>query len=237
MLFHLGGAPAYIVSSAEVVREILKTHDLSFSSRLESIISRKVMYKDVIMAPYGEYWRHARGLSVTHLLSPIRVKSIEHVRGEETLLMIERIKQFNSSPFNLSALIETVSIDVMCRACIGRKVIGEGAQRKFNKIFEDFNTLLGVFNIEEYIPWLGWINHFNGLNKRIEKCHHDIDQFLEEMIICDNLERDRGAREEKFLLDVLLDAQDKDGSNITRDSVKGVLIVSVLYSYSSKLYC
>ncbi|CAM8924757.1 unnamed protein product [Rhodiola kirilowii] len=231
MLFHWGRAPVFIVSSAKVAEDILKTHDLGFSNRLESIISRKVMYdtNDLIMARHGEYWKLVRGLCATQLMSSARVQSQQRVRDEETTLMVERIKRFESSPFNLNTEIQKVSIDVMCRAAFGRKVDGEEAtnQRQFDKILKELNGLLGVFNIEEYVPWLGWINYFNGLNMRIERGCHDIDQFLEK-IVNGQLEREHDHHGrigvEKLLLDVLLDAQNDDGSKITRASVKGILL-------------
>ncbi|KAL9685659.1 hypothetical protein QQ045_023110 [Rhodiola kirilowii] len=231
MLFHWGRAPVFIVSSAKVAEDILKTHDLGFSNRLESIISRKVMYdtNDLIMARHGEYWKLVRGLCATQLMSSARVQSQQRVRDEETTLMVERIKRFESSPFNLNTEIQKVSIDVMCRAAFGRKVDEEEAtnQRQFDKILKELNGLLGVFNIEEYVPWLGWINYFNGLNMRIERGCHDIDQFLEK-IVNGQLEREHDHHGrigvEKLLLDVLLDAQNDDGSKITRASVKGILL-------------
>lgn len=42
--------------------------------------------------------------------------------------------------------------------------------------------LLGAFNIGDYIPWLAWINHFDGLNKRAEMNHQENDKLLEEVI-------------------------------------------------------
>ncbi|ONI08067.1 hypothetical protein PRUPE_5G156600 [Prunus persica] len=38
MLLHFGSVPALVVSSAEAAREILKTHDLTFSDRPKSTI-------------------------------------------------------------------------------------------------------------------------------------------------------------------------------------------------------
>ena len=46
-------------------------------------------YKDVSMAPYGEYWRQMKSILVLHLLSNIRVQSFHSVKEEETALMIE----------------------------------------------------------------------------------------------------------------------------------------------------
>jgi hypothetical protein len=78
MLLHFGSVPTLVASSADAAREIMKTHDLIFSNRPKSSMSEKLLYnyKDVASAPYGEYWRQMKSLSVLHLLSNKRVQSI-----------------------------------------------------------------------------------------------------------------------------------------------------------------
>ncbi|CAL2261133.1 unnamed protein product [Prunus armeniaca] len=85
-LLHFGSVPALVVSSAEAAREILKTHDLTFSDRPKSTIFEKLLYnyKDVSTAPYGEYWRQVKSICVSHLLTTKRVQSFRGVREEET---------------------------------------------------------------------------------------------------------------------------------------------------------
>ncbi|CAL5441216.1 unnamed protein product [Camellia sinensis] len=59
MQLHFGSVPVLVVSSAVAAREIMKTHDLAFSSRPKTINGSKIVYdyKDVALSPYGEYWR------------------------------------------------------------------------------------------------------------------------------------------------------------------------------------
>ena len=55
----LGELPAIIVSSADVAREVMKTHDAACCSRPVMQLSEQVLYDstDIAFAPYGEYWR------------------------------------------------------------------------------------------------------------------------------------------------------------------------------------
>lgn len=59
MLVYFGSVPNLVVSSEEMAREIMKTHDLIFSDRPSSIVTDQLLYhgKDISFAPYGEYWR------------------------------------------------------------------------------------------------------------------------------------------------------------------------------------
>ncbi|KAL9255342.1 Cytochrome P450 71A3-like protein [Drosera capensis] len=75
ILLHLGNRPALVVSSASAAQEIMKTHDIIFSNRPHLTIASKPLFnaKDVSLAPYGEYWRQMRTISILQLLSNRRV--------------------------------------------------------------------------------------------------------------------------------------------------------------------
>ncbi|KAL6124294.1 hypothetical protein ACLB2K_076808 [Fragaria x ananassa] len=64
MLLHFGSRPVLIVSSAEAVSQIFKTHDLAFSDRPKLILFEKLAYnyRDIVGAPYGrKYSDRAEG--------------------------------------------------------------------------------------------------------------------------------------------------------------------------------
>jgi hypothetical protein len=56
-LLHFGTIPTLVASSANVAQEIMKTHDLNFANQPKSSMFDKLLYnyKEVSMAPYGEY--------------------------------------------------------------------------------------------------------------------------------------------------------------------------------------
>ncbi|MCD7464797.1 hypothetical protein HAX54_053427 [Datura stramonium] len=94
-------------------------------------------------------------------------------------------------------------------------------------ILEELLALLGVFNIEDYIPWLGWVNKINGLDTRVKKLEaNDLDAFLEsvieERIIRNKKEEYSTTGEAKDFVDVLLEIQNgkETGFPLQRDSLK-----------------
>ena len=93
MFMKLGFAPTVVVSSSEMAKQFLKTHDLAFANRPESAASRYVAYNDKNMglAPYGDYWRHMRKVYVMELLSAKRVESFRSVREEEVYVVVKAI--------------------------------------------------------------------------------------------------------------------------------------------------
>ena len=71
MLLFLGAMPTLVVSLPHAAEAVLHTHDHILASRPRSAISDIIMYgsSDIAFAPYGEYWRQARKLVTTHMLS------------------------------------------------------------------------------------------------------------------------------------------------------------------------
>ena len=89
MLLRLGAMPVVVVSSPSAAEAVLRTHDHVLASRPYSLVADVVMYgiSDIGSAPYGDYWRRARKLVTTHLLTVKRVQSLRHAREEEVRLL------------------------------------------------------------------------------------------------------------------------------------------------------
>ncbi|XP_043701645.1 cytochrome P450 71A1-like [Telopea speciosissima] len=239
MLLHFGSKPTLIVSSADLAREIMKTHDLIFSSRPDLSIARRLLYnhKDLAFTPYGEYWRQARKISVLQLLSSKRVQSFRSVREEEVTLLMEKIRlSCLSSPslVDLSGTFGSLTNDIICRVALGRKYGGDVEGKRFGEMIREFTTLLGVFNVKDFIPSLGWVNYLSGLDARVEKNFREIDCFLDR-VIDDHIQYQRGMDggcsggtdgNGPDFVDFLLGIQKDDsfGIIIERDHIKAIIL-------------
>ncbi|XP_059665357.1 3-beta-hydroxylase-like [Cornus florida] len=241
MLLHLGSKPTLIVSSVDAAHEIMKTHDLNFSTRPKSSIAGRLFYdRDVAFAPYGEYWRQVRSICVLHLLSSKMVRSFRRVREEETTLVLEKIKQScpspSPSPLNLTEMFISLSNDVVCRVALGKKYSGGEGGRKLKDLFRELVEVLGIFNVEEYIPWLGWLNRVNGLNTKVEKVAKDLDKFMEIVMEehTDGRKKESGGggsdehdEGQQDFVDVLLGIQRESNTTafpLHRDSIKALIL-------------
>jgi hypothetical protein len=87
MLLRLGAMPVLVVSSPRAAEAVLRTHDRVCASRPYSLVAEVVMYgpSDVGFAPYGDYWRRARKLITTHLLTVRRVQALRLAREQEVV--------------------------------------------------------------------------------------------------------------------------------------------------------
>ncbi|KAG2384831.1 hypothetical protein LR48_Vigan10g087000 [Vigna angularis] len=235
MLLHFGKVPVLVVSTAEAAREVMKTHDLVFSNRPHRKMFDIFLYdsKDVASAPYGNYWRQIRSISVLHLLSAKKVQSFGAVREEEISIMMDKIKQCCCSvtPVNLTDLFSTVSNDIVCRAALGRRYSrGEGS--KFWEPMNEMMKLLGAPVIGDCIPWLDWVGRVNGMYGRAKRLAKQLDEFFDEVV--DEHESRRGHDvhgdddddEHNDLVDILLRIQKTNalGFQIDKTIIKAIIL-------------
>lgn len=64
MHFQVGEVPHIVVSSAEIAKEMMKTHDINFSQRIFLHLVGKYFSIDIAFAPYCGYWRMLRKIFI-----------------------------------------------------------------------------------------------------------------------------------------------------------------------------
>lgn len=206
ILIHLGSVPTLVASSAEAAREIMKTHDMSFSNRPTLSIPTILFYgcKDIAFASYGENWRQLKSIVVHHILSNARVKSFRSVREEEMECMISAIADSYGSLVDLSALFASYTNNIFCRVALGKTYHG----LDFMDLLKRFVEILGVPSVGDYIPWLSWIDRLRRVEERAQNVSKDFDDFLK-VVIEEHLEKKVGEKspsnEDQDLVDILLD--------------------------------
>jgi len=240
MLLHFGKVPILVVSTAEAAREVMKTRDLVFSNRPHRKMFDIFLYdsRDVASAPYGNYWRQIRSISVLHLLSAKKVQSFGAVREEEISIMMDKIKQCCSSliPVNLTDLFSAVTNDIVCRAALGRRYSG-GEGSKFWEILNVMMELLGAPVIGDCIPWLDWLGRVNGMYGRAKRVAKQLDEFFDQ-VVDEHVSRrghdvhgdgDDDDEEQNDLVDILLKIQETNalGFHIDKRIVKALILVRI----------
>ncbi|XP_068304975.1 cytochrome P450 71A9-like [Pyrus communis] len=226
MFLQLGSVSTLVVSSSHKAKEIFKTHDLVFSGRPALYTSKKLSYDcaDLIISPYGEYWREVRKIVILELLSAKRVQMFQSVRDEEVRLMLESIAH-SKGPVNISELTLFLANNVLCRSAFGKSMMmDEIAKSRIPELLEETRALLGRFCASDFLPWISWLNNFNGLDQKLEKCFKGLDN-LYDRVIEEHLDPKRLKTEHEDLVDVLLRVQNDPNQTIalSNDQIKGVL--------------
>jgi cytochrome P450 len=123
MHLRLGEVSTIVVSTPELAKEVMKTHDVVFASRPTSL-TVKIMsydYTNIVSAPYGNYWRQLRKICTLEVLSQKRVESFQPIREEELSTLINWIGSKAGSTINLTEKMFLTAYGITSRAAFGKK--------------------------------------------------------------------------------------------------------------------
>lgn len=239
MLLKLGQVPTLVISSAEMLREITKNHDMTISDRPEMTAVDILLFncKDVAFSPYGEYWRQARRVSVIELLSFKRVQELHYVREEEVAALVSRIRKTSAagSCINASQMLNTALNNIMCRSLVGKCYMEKDGSSTHGKLTRKLMELLVAFSVGDFFPRLKWVDVLRGFTPSLRATLGAFNALLDEMVEERKavLASDCGtassttSTENKVFVDALLQHQKDDilGLEFTKTHIKGIMAV------------
>ncbi|KAJ9693762.1 hypothetical protein PVL29_009631 [Vitis rotundifolia] len=218
MHLQLGQVSTLVVSSPQIAKEVIITHDLNFAQRPHLLVTRIVTYDstDIAFAPYGDYWRQLRKICVIELLSAKR----------EVSNLIRFIDSCSRFPIDLREKISSFTFAVISKAALGKEF---KEQDSLKSVLEEGTKLASGFCLADVYPSVKWIHLISGMRHKLEKLHDRIDGILQ--IIVDEhrerMEKRTGELEaEEDFIDVLLKLQ-QDGDlelPLTDDNIKAVIL-------------
>ncbi|KAK1576101.1 hypothetical protein Q3G72_010949 [Acer saccharum] len=227
MHLRLGLKPSIVVSSPQAAEQFLRTHDLVFASRPPLEASRYISYnqKNMVMAPYGSYWRNVRKMCTLELLSNVKINSFMSIRNEELDLLIEFVKEASGTVVDISAKVGSLNADMTCRMVFGKKYMdNEFDKRGFKAMIEEIMELAAAFNLADYIPQIASLD-LQGLTKRMKTTAKVFDEFLEKVI--DEHVQARDENRTKDFVDLMLSlmgSEDQTEYGMERDNIKAILL-------------
>ncbi|ESR65798.1 hypothetical protein CICLE_v10010216mg, partial [Citrus x clementina] len=123
MLLQLGQVHTIVVSSQQVAKEEVRTHDVFFASRLHVQTPQILSYNygDIIFSPNRESWKQLGRISVSELLSTKRVQSFRSKREEEVNNLINWISSKGGSAINFIEKVYSLMYGITSRAAFGRR--------------------------------------------------------------------------------------------------------------------
>ncbi|BBH09325.1 ferulic acid 5-hydroxylase 1, partial [Prunus dulcis] len=180
-LLHLqmGVLHIMVVSSPEVAEKSSKSRTVLCQSACKCCISYLTYDRaDMAFANYGPFWRRMRKICVINLFSRKRAESWASVR-EEVEEMVRHVATKTSSRVNIGQLVFTLTKNITYRAAFGSS--SHEGQGEFVKILQEFSKLFGAFNMQDFLPWLGWV-HAQAFKDRMAKARRSLDVFIDKII-------------------------------------------------------
>ncbi|XP_061345025.1 cytochrome P450 CYP736A12-like [Gastrolobium bilobum] len=183
MSLQLGNVPAIVVSSSEAAEFFLKTHDTVFASRPKIQASEVLSYgsKGFAFSEYGPYWRSMRKFCTLQLLATSKVELFAPIRREELCLVVKSLEKDAAvgQVVNLSEVVENLVEDIVYKMILGRG--SKYDQFDLKRFVQKATTLLGAFNIADYVPWLG-VFDIQGITRDLKETSKAIDEVLEKVM-------------------------------------------------------
>ncbi|MED6223872.1 hypothetical protein PIB30_078368 [Stylosanthes scabra] len=237
----LGQTQAIVVSSAELVEEIAKSHDVAFSNRINTKAAKIFFYQwmDVAFAPYGEEWRSKRKLCVIELLNTTRVRSFQPIREDEATMMVNTICEAcaKGSIVNLSKIIITTTNNIASRCIFGRSFetsdgSDDDGRKTIGEVVRKMTSQLTTLGVGDLFPSLDWVDVLTGFNSRLKATYVELDSILEEVIEEHKRKKrnkninDGSYDDDKDFVDIFLQLQERDmlEFELTGDTMKAILM-------------
>lgn len=229
MHMKLGERSAIVVSSPQMVREVMRKHDLNFSNRPVLLLGTEIFYDNADMGfcNYGDFWRQIRKICIQELLSHKNIMSFYPNMVSEITNLVNLIKRSASegSPINMSETLSSYTNSAICKASVGRVCKNQGS---LIEIMRTVSASAGVFDLADLFPSMKIIHFISGLKYKLRKMHEEVDVLLEEIINEHEFLNSKTTTEED-IVDVLLRLQKSQDFSIPiiRDNIKAIIIVSI----------
>ncbi|BAT92956.1 Cytochrome P450 [Vigna angularis] len=229
MWLQLGQTQTLVISSADLVREIMQNHDLTFSNRPKITAARYILYggNDIGFSSYGESWKLKRKICSLKLLSAKRVQSFRLIREQEVAELVKKIgKATLTEEFsvNLSELLLEVSDNIICKCALGQKYNSSRVKELARRLM----IQLAADTVGDYFPLLSWVDFLTGKIQEFKAIFEAFDIFLDELIEEHKKvqrEADHRSTENDFV-DILIQYQKNamPDSELTNDDIKSILM-------------
>lgn len=230
---YLGSIRFFVVSTPELAKEFLKTHELDFSARMNSTAIRIVTDGggSFSFTPYGSYWKFVKKLCTYELLGARNITHFEPIRTFEVRNFLEAIseKGRKGEAVNVteellrltSNMISNMMLSIRCSDT------GGGAAAEARTVVREVTQIFGEFDVSDMFWFCKWFD-LQGIRKRSKEIRRRYDALLER-IISARERSDGGGGEAKDFLDMLLDVIESGKSEVgfTREHLKGLILVRV----------
>ncbi|CAK7342488.1 unnamed protein product [Dovyalis caffra] len=230
----LGASTCYVVSDAEIAKEVLKTNEMNFVSRLQFDTTDCNIYEGsgFITAPYNAYWRFMKKLCMTRLLNTTQINQLVHIREDEMKKLAQSLVNISKEGelCDLRQAIMTMTNNVICRMSMSTRCLGDGANNEAREIKDlvlQVSLLGGKLSAGNVLGPLAKLDLF-GYGRQLRVALEKFDRLVER-IIKEHEEKEMKGTERSEgmdLMDILLEiSRDPNAEmKLTRKEIKAFFL-------------
>lgn len=230
-LLHLSLAsiPCLVVSSPDLAKHILKTHELSFVNRPPNAAITYLTYNasDLAFSPYGTYWKFIKKLCMSQLLNGVMLDQLRPLRHHEIHHFLNHLleKARLGNAVDIGAELVRLANSVIVRMAFSKSFFDAETKDEALELarrVKDSAKLCGRFHLADYFRVFQKLD-VQGFGKRLKEVREKSDSVYEAII----RERISNSNTPRDILDVLLAVSQDPNSEVklTRDNIKAFLAV------------
>ncbi|KAL8494117.1 hypothetical protein ACS0TY_025053 [Phlomoides rotata] len=227
---YLGSIPCLVASTADMAKELLKTHETCFADRPQTAAVDYLTYgsQDFSFAPYGRYWKFMKKLCMSQLLGGQTLDLLQPIRRDERMRLVDCLVRKAGKSVDMRCELIKMTNNVISRMVMSQRCSGdEDEAGVVRKLIQETVDLTGKFNLSDYV-WFCKNLDLQGFGKRLKEVRERFDEMMEKIIDEHQNERRKSKEGEvvKDLLDILLDKAEDVSSEIklTRENIKAFIL-------------
>ncbi|XVE57350.1 hypothetical protein DITRI_Ditri04bG0084100 [Diplodiscus trichospermus] len=230
MTLRLGFVTTIIASSAETAKQILQTHEQTFSDRTvpDGVASQPNPEWTLAWALGDSRWRNRRRICNTQLFTVQRLNSLQHLRQQKVEQLIKHIKKqrVSGSQVNIGQVAFATALNLVSTTIFSIDIVDPefSTAQEFKDLVWRIMEDSAKPNLSDYFPMIKRFD-LQGIKKHIRPSYMRLHEIFDEMIDqrMEARASDSMTRNGDFL-DVLLDQCDENGSDFSRQNIKPLIL-------------
>ncbi|KAE8693193.1 geraniol 8-hydroxylase-like [Hibiscus syriacus] len=230
MTLRLGYVTTVVVSSAEIAKQVLLTHDETFSDHtVPDAVASQPNHESTLAWAVGDgRWRNRRRICNTQLFTVQRLNSLQHLRHQKVQQLIEHInkQRVSGSQVNIGQLTFATALNLISSTIFSTDIVDPdfSTAQEFKELVWRIMEYSAKPNSSDYFPMLKRFD-WQGIRKHIRqsylRLHVIFDVMIEERM--EVRASDSMTRNGDFL-DVLLDQCEENESYFTRQNINPLIL-------------
>ncbi|KAL0438820.1 UNVERIFIED_CONTAM: cytochrome [Sesamum latifolium] len=159
MHLRLGSKDTIVVSSPEMAKEILITHDQAFPLRLTTAATRALDHHatSVAFLPIGNQWRNLRKICKEHMFSTQRLHANEGLRQEKLQKLLQYIQEccVNGRAVDIGQSAVVTSLNLMSNTVFSVDFADYNTCQELEDVIRRCMRVWGSPNLGDYFGFLG----------------------------------------------------------------------------------
>ncbi|XP_039140561.1 cytochrome P450 CYP82D47-like [Dioscorea cayenensis subsp. rotundata] len=192
-IVRFGSCRTLILSNWEAVKDCFTTNDKVVAARPVNAATEHLGHNYAMFgfAPYGNYWRAVRKITLTELLSPARLEMLKHVPAAEVNTCMKELFTMCTSDSHIVARVDmkkwfgNLNYNIVVQMIASKRYFGSGSVSeeawRFRDAATQFFHLILSFVPSDMFPFLGWMD-IGGYIKAMKKASKEMDDEMDRLV-------------------------------------------------------